>query len=511
MGKANATSRAIQGSSTGNGAKLVWIRSSQRCFLLSLLVLILPWHAEPAQGQHPIKSPKQPPVEEARNGLGLLHEFATRDQQRLDQTSWMRVPVPFPDSSQLDAGDILAYEENRNFTYVVVDASKIYYSFHQGRPGGTAPRLVRRIIHLKPATFVIDDQVTAPAGTAQICWSLVAPSQPMVAGQRIVLSAKTRALTAETLLPRGAAVAVERKGPAAFRVQVTANATQGEARFLNVLHVGDAGQQVIPAAEADAIGGQLTLTIRAGEMIHRLSLPKGQLGPGDIEIARTNGQSTLARRLLASGVLPSGPDGTRMLEGWDSAYHAGRRPPWDTGRTCTELKNLIKKVSIRPGKALELGCGTGTNAIYLASEGFQVTAVDVAPTALNLAMEKARKAGVKVRWLLADVTALPELGTFDFIFDRGCYHGVRRENAASYVETIRRCSRTGTRFLLLAGNANEPPPHYGPPRVTEAELRDDFGALLDFEDLRETRFDTPDPGGKGALAWSVLLRRTEKP
>ena len=59
MARANATSRAIQGSSTGNCAKLAWIDSSQRrAFLLSLFVLILPWHAEPAQGQHPIKSPE---------------------------------------------------------------------------------------------------------------------------------------------------------------------------------------------------------------------------------------------------------------------------------------------------------------------------------------------------------------------------------------------------------------------------------------------------------------------
>jgi hypothetical protein len=259
MGRANASSRAIHGSSTGNGTKLAWIHPSERCLLLSLFVLILAWHAEPAPGQHPIRSPKQPQVEEARNGLRLLHEFASRDQQPLDQTGWMQVPLPFPDSSQLDAGDILAYEENRNFTYVVVDASNIYHSFHQGRPGGTAPRLVRRIIHLKPATFVIDDQVTAPAGTAQICWHLVAPSQPMVAGQRIVLSVKTGVLSAETVLPSGAAITVEREGPTAFRVRVGANATHGEARFLNVLHVGDPGQQVILAAEAAATSGELQL------------------------------------------------------------------------------------------------------------------------------------------------------------------------------------------------------------------------------------------------------------
>ena len=171
-----------------------------------------------------------------------------------------------------------------------------------------------------------------------------------------------------------------------------------------------------------------------------------------------------------------------MLEGWDSAYHAGRRPPWDTGRTCTELKNLIKKGSIRPGKALELGCGTGTNAIYLASEGFQVTAVDVAPTALNLAIEKA-EGRCEGALAAGGRTALPELGTFDFIFDRGCYHGCagRMRLAMSRPsDAVRVRAHGSSSWLATPTNRHR----------TTAPRRDGGGAasrlcaLLDFEDLR---------------------------
>ena len=96
--------------------------------------------------------------------------------------------------------------------------------------------------------------------------------------------------------------------------------------------------------------------------------------------------------------------------------------------------------------------------IYLASKGFDVTAIDIAPTALSQAREKADRAGVKVRWLLANVLSLPKLEPFEFIFDRGCYHEVRFDNAPAYVETVRRLSLPGrTRFLLLAGNPNEAP------------------------------------------------------
>ena len=132
---------------------------------------------------------------------------------------------------------------------------------------------------------------------------------------------------------------------------------------------------------------------------------------------------------------------------------------------------------------------------------------DIAPAALSQAEEKARTAGVKVRWLLADVLAPPRLEPFDFIFDRGCYHEVRIHNAYTYVETIRELSHPGTQFLLLAGSPNELPLQYAPPQVAEEDIRSDFSSLFDFEWLRETRFETINPSTLGPLAWSVMMRR----
>ena len=66
---------------------------------------------------------------------------------------------------------------------------------------------------------------------------------------------------------------------------------------------------------------------------------------------------------------------------------------------------------------------------------------------------------------------------------------------------------SGNDSIYLAGNANESLPHYGPPRVREADIRADFGPWFEFQWLRATRFDTTDPNRKGALAWSILLRR----
>jgi methyl halide transferase len=159
-----------------------------------------------------------------------------------------------------------------------------------------------------------------------------------------------------------------------------------------------------------------------------------------------------------------------LLEQWDANYRLGHPPFWDAGMPSGELRRVVEDGTIRACRAVELGCGSGTDAVYLASQGFDVTAIDIAPSALSQAAQKAQKADVHVKWLLADVLRPPQLDPFDFIYDRGCYHEVRAQNLAAYLETLRRLSRPGTRFILLAGNANEVL-DYGPPRVTEEELR----------------------------------------
>ncbi len=81
---------------------------------------------------------------------------------------------------------------------------------------------------------------------------------------------------------------------------------------------------------------------------------------------------------------------------------------------------------------MELGCGTGTNGVWLAQQGFEVTGVDVAPLAVEQAQQRASDAGVKAQFVVGDVLELPELGgPFGFFFDRGCYHAVRRSAPSS--------------------------------------------------------------------------------
>lgn len=192
---------------------------------------------------------------------------------------------------------------------------------------------------------------------------------------------------------------------------------------------------------------------------------------------------------------------------WNERYEKGDTP-WETGHPSSELERVLAEVPIRPGRALEPGCGTGVNAVWLAQQGFDVTALDLSPLAIDRARQRADEAGARVHFLAADVLDPPaELsGPFDFFFDRGCYHVVRREDPAAYLDALLRLTRPGTLGLVLAGNAREPH-EPGPPVVSEEQIRAELGPLFDILHLGEFRFDQVEGQGVRFLGWSCLLRR----
>src|SRR5438270_14092617 len=111
-------------------------------------------------------------------------------------------------------------------------------------------------------------------------------------------------------------------------------------------------------------------------------------------------------------------------ERWESRYQAGDIP-WNTGHPSSELQQVVREEGIAPCRAIELGCGTGSNAVWLAEQGFDVTAVDLSATALKHAGQLASDRHARVRFVAADVLDVPDLGgPYDFFFDRGCYHVV---------------------------------------------------------------------------------------
>jgi SAM-dependent methyltransferase len=191
---------------------------------------------------------------------------------------------------------------------------------------------------------------------------------------------------------------------------------------------------------------------------------------------------------------------------WDDRYRDGDLP-WDTGRPSSELKRVLTHNAIQPCRALEIGCGTGTNSVWLAQQGFDITGVDIAPLAVQRAEQRARAAGVKARFVVADVCDLPLLaGPFSFFFDRGCYHAVRRTAPHQYAPAVAKQLAPSARGLILAGNAREPHDP-GPPVVTEQELRDELGLAFQILDLHEFRFDEAAGVTERFLGWSCLVEK----
>jgi SAM-dependent methyltransferase len=127
------------------------------------------------------------------------------------------------------------------------------------------------------------------------------------------------------------------------------------------------------------------------------------------------------------------------------------KPPWDSGVTPPEVVESIEGGLVAPGRALDLGCGTGTNSIYLARHGFTTFGVDYSPKAIATARAKARRAGVVVDWQVADATRLDFLNApFDFVLDIGCLHTVDPTERARYAANLARLTRAGSLYMLYA-------------------------------------------------------------
>jgi SAM-dependent methyltransferase len=172
--------------------------------------------------------------------------------------------------------------------------------------------------------------------------------------------------------------------------------------------------------------------------------------------------------------------------------------PWDTQITPPEVMQFIAETP--PGRALDLGCGTGTNAITLARSGWQVTGVDYVPQAINMARDKAVKAGVAVEFHLTSVTDLSMLtGTYTYGLDIGCLFSLNADDRLSYAAELARLLATDAAYMLYAWL---PSKSRGKTRGIGAEEVDE---LLGAHFLREKMVVGEEKGSPSAWYW---YRRT---
>lgn len=123
--------------------------------------------------------------------------------------------------------------------------------------------------------------------------------------------------------------------------------------------------------------------------------------------------------------------------------------PWELSRPREVLVELLESNKVKRGKALDICCGAGTNTAYIASKGFETTGIDISPKAIEIAEEKARKAGVKIRFIAGNALHLPfNDEEFDFIFDMGCFHHILPEDRELFIKGVHRTLKTGGKYLL---------------------------------------------------------------
>ncbi|HZD80896.1 MAG TPA: class I SAM-dependent methyltransferase [Actinomycetota bacterium] len=137
---------------------------------------------------------------------------------------------------------------------------------------------------------------------------------------------------------------------------------------------------------------------------------------------------------------------------YERSYRRGT-PPWDTRITPPEVVQIVEgRDALGQGRALDLGCGTGTNLLYLAEHGWRAVGVDFSQIAIRTARKRtAAVPGIEV--VRGDVTRLAELGVggaFDLVLDIGCFHSVPRRRRAAYADGVRRVTPPGATYLVFA-------------------------------------------------------------
>jgi SAM-dependent methyltransferase len=191
---------------------------------------------------------------------------------------------------------------------------------------------------------------------------------------------------------------------------------------------------------------------------------------------------------------------------WDASYHDGPAP-WDIGGPQPAIARLASEGGFA-GAVLDAGCGSGDNALHIASLGLPVLGVDVAETALAIAREKADARGIEAEFAAADAFELERLERrFETVLDCGLFHAFDGDERPRYVASLASVTEhDGTLYVLCFSDDG---PDTGPHPVSEEELRAAFnpGSGWNVAAIEADRVHTRYHGDDGAPAWFATIKR----
>jgi cyclopropane fatty-acyl-phospholipid synthase-like methyltransferase len=179
--------------------------------------------------------------------------------------------------------------------------------------------------------------------------------------------------------------------------------------------------------------------------------------------------------------------------------------PWHSQKPAEYLIELLSKKKVKIGLALDVCSGAGTNAVYLAQKGFDVTGIDISQTATRYAEKRAEETGVSTRckFFSGDITKakLPK-NKFDFIFDRGCYHHIPKEDKPKFVKIISNSLKKDGKYFLSCFSDKNPP---WEKNVSRREIIQNFSEYFDFETIKD--FAAIEKTGRKLHFYLVLMTK----
>lgn len=176
---------------------------------------------------------------------------------------------------------------------------------------------------------------------------------------------------------------------------------------------------------------------------------------------------------------------------WEDRYKAGAIP-WDVGRPDFNLIDMVMQRPIPSCQALEIGCGTGSNAVWLAEHNFKVTATDVSEAAIQIARRKAADAGVTCTFFVMDFLNANVSGApFGFAFDRGCFHSFGSDEERNrFAENVAFHLEERGLWLSLVGSIDDGPRDVGPPQRSARDIVTAVEPHFQILSLTSSHFDS---------------------
>lgn len=173
---------------------------------------------------------------------------------------------------------------------------------------------------------------------------------------------------------------------------------------------------------------------------------------------------------------------------WEGVYRETplQELPWEEGQPSAELVELIESGIVEKGAALDICCGSGNNAIYLAKQGFSCHGIDISPTAISYARKKANGEGVSCQLISGNAAQLSYAdNSFTLVFDRGCFHSMSPQERQAYIRGVHRVLRPGGKYQLLCFSSRSHRDYQPPYSFSPRDIKHYFSALFYIRHIKE--------------------------